>query len=175
MGHSWKHCVALAVLCLSQPVWANPYSNIYVFGDSLSDTGNVSVLTGGAVPGAPYFQGRASNGPLYDDVLAAGLGLTLTPSRQDLNHDGIDDGNNFAYGGARTRTYPFPFDGHSLLGQLQEFESRGPVADPNALYVVFGGANNIQDALFAAAMGAPPKRGAGVGGPSRRRYRIHPF
>lgn len=154
MIRSWKHCVTLAFLCMPHAIWAGPFTNIFVFGDSLSDTGNVSVVTAGAVPGAPYFQGRASNGPLYVDVLAAGLGLPLIPSRADLNGDGIGDGNNFAYGGARTRTYPFPFDGRSLLGQLQEFESRGSVADPNALYVVFGGANNIQDALFAAAMGA---------------------
>lgn len=69
----------------------------------------------------------------------------------DLNSDGIGDGNNFAYGGARTNIYPFPFDGRSLLGQLQEYQSRGQPVDPQALYVVFGGANNVQDALRAAA------------------------
>ena len=127
------------------------FSNIFVFGDSLSDTGNVTAVTGGLIPGAPYFQGRASNGPLYVDVLAAGLGLSLTPSRVDTTGDGIGDGNNFAYGGARTNIYPFPFDGRSLLGQLQEFQARGQPIDPSALFVVFGGANNVQDALRTAA------------------------
>lgn len=153
-----RHRLSSLIVLLCAPVlaWAGPFSNLFVFGDSLSDTGNVTVVTGGAIPGVPYFQGRASNGLLYADVLAAGLGLTLTPSRADTTGDGIGDGNNFAYGGARTNSYPFPFPGQSLLGQLQEFQARGPVADPNALYVVFGGANNIQDALFAAASGAPP-------------------
>lgn len=155
MARTWQMVVGIVGVLLAHTAFAGPYSNIFVFGDSLSDTGNVTVVTGGAVPGVPYYQGRASNGPLYVDVLADGLGLSLTPSRRDTNGDGIGDGNNFAYGGARTRTYPFPFDGRSLQGQLAEYESRFPTADPNALYVVFGGANNIQDALFAAANGAP--------------------
>lgn len=150
-----RYGVALALGFAALAANAGPFTNIFVFGDSLSDTGNVSIVTGGAVPGVPYYQGRASNGPLYIDVLAAGLGLSLVPSRRDLNGDGSGDGNNFAYGGARTNSYPFPFDGRSLLGQLNEFTMRMPVADPGALYVVFAGANNIQDALGAAAMGAP--------------------
>jgi phospholipase/lecithinase/hemolysin len=156
MSSLWKRGLTLVLLCVATGVSAKPFSDIFVFGDSLSDIGNVTVVTGGAVPGVPYFNGRASNGPLYVDVLAAGLGLSLSPSRLDTTGDGVGDGNNFAYGGARTRTYPFPFDGRSLLGQLDEFEARGLSGDPSALYVVFGGANNIQDALFAAASGAPP-------------------
>ncbi len=36
-------------------------SNVIVFGDSLSDVGNVFALTGGTVPpDPPYFQGRFS-------------------------------------------------------------------------------------------------------------------
>jgi phospholipase/lecithinase/hemolysin len=155
MTPRWKRCFVVAFLLVAPGTQAGPFSNLFVIGDSLSDIGNVTVVTGGAVPGVPYFNGRASNGPLYVDVLAQGLGLPLSPSRLDTTGDGVGDGNNFAYGGARTRSYPFPFDGRSLLGQLAEFESRYPVADPDALYVVFGGANNIQDALFAAAGGAP--------------------
>ena len=147
MNAFFKRIVAGAFALSACTAFALPFSNMFVFGDSLSDTGNVTAVTGGLIPGAPYFQGSASNGPLYVDVLAQGLGLGLTPSRVDSNNDGAADGNNFAYGGARTRTYPFPFDGRSLLGQLQEYQARGLAADPNALYVVFGGANNIQDAL----------------------------
>ena len=41
------------------------YSNIYTFGDSLSDTGNLYKLSLpflGGYPGEPYYQGRFSNG-----------------------------------------------------------------------------------------------------------------
>lgn len=46
------------------------YMSLYAFGDSLSDSGNmhnaVYALTGGTVevPPPPYWQGRASNGPV---------------------------------------------------------------------------------------------------------------
>ncbi|MFM7750944.1 MAG: hypothetical protein ACKPB0_11095, partial [Opitutaceae bacterium] len=43
------------------------FTNVYVFGDSLSDTGNLFAATsalGAANPPAPYFQGRFSNGPV---------------------------------------------------------------------------------------------------------------
>jgi phospholipase/lecithinase/hemolysin len=44
----------------SQPLLAD----IYTFGDSLSDVGTLYHLTGGQVPPYPYWQGRASNGPI---------------------------------------------------------------------------------------------------------------
>jgi outer membrane lipase/esterase len=53
------------------------FSNLFIFGDSLADTGNLSLLTGGAVPGntQPYDNGRFSNGPLWVETLASGMGL----------------------------------------------------------------------------------------------------
>src|SRR5688572_16631004 len=139
----------LAVLAAS-PAFALPYTGIYIFGDSLTDTGNVQELYAtlpkppgapAVVPGPPYDpEGRASNGIVYADVLAAGLGLTATASRRG--------GDNFAYGGARTRYQrPFgpPFPG--ILEQVDEFIARPGPADSTALYVVWGGSNNLQDIL----------------------------
>ena len=37
---------------------AGPYSQMVVFGDSLSDTGNVDDLSFGIVPGSDYWNGR---------------------------------------------------------------------------------------------------------------------
>jgi phospholipase/lecithinase/hemolysin len=51
---------AFAFLLL--PVTAHAYSTVYVFGDSLSDAGNVYLASGGAQPAAPYFNGQYSNG-----------------------------------------------------------------------------------------------------------------
>ena len=53
---------------------AQPYSGIVIFGDSLSDTGNVRAATGGAFPNlaeGPYFNGRFSNGPIWVDFFCS--------------------------------------------------------------------------------------------------------
>jgi len=38
-------------------------SQLYIFGDSLSDTGNVTLVNG--LPLAPYFPGHFSNGTVW--------------------------------------------------------------------------------------------------------------
>ncbi len=126
-------------------------TGVYFFGDSLTDVGNVTAVYSmvphppgapATIPGAPYAQGRASNGPIYADVLAAGLGagFTATPS--------VLGGNDFAYGGARTRYQVFgaPFQG--ILDQVATFRARPGPADSGALYVLWGGSNNLQDIIL---------------------------
>jgi len=44
-------------------------SNLFVFGDSLSDSGNAGVLTGGNFTPLPYVGNRASNGPVAVEYL----------------------------------------------------------------------------------------------------------
>jgi phospholipase/lecithinase/hemolysin len=74
-------------------------SQIIVFGDSLSDTGNAYAATGGKVPPAPYYAGRFSNGPLWVEQLATKLSAPIpTPSSQG--------GTNYAYAGAATGATP---------------------------------------------------------------------
>src|SRR5262249_420524 len=66
-------------------------SNLVVFGDSLDDVGNLSRITGGALPpGDIYYQGRFSNGPLWADTLAEYLGAPpVKPS--------LDGGLDYAF------------------------------------------------------------------------------
>jgi len=109
---------------------------LYVFGDSLSDTGNVFAATGGAFPQSPpYFNGRFSNGPLWVEYLADDLGLPRNPS------------TNFAYGGATTGSNNAI---NSALPGLQQeingFTTANPSADPNGLYIVWAGANDYPGA-----------------------------
>lgn len=118
-------------------VSAQSYDEIYVFGDSFSDTGNVFDATSGAIPPSPtYFNGRFSNGPIWVEYLAPKLEVTFNPR------------TNFAFGGARTG-----FDNlgiASLPGlqqQIDDFTVANMSANPNALYIVWAGTNDYLDSL----------------------------
>ena len=115
------------------------YNQIVVFGDSLSDTGNLFAALGGTFPPAPYFKGRFSNGPIWVDQFVPKLGLK---PNQVLN---------FAVGGATTGTInvvPVPSGFPPLpgllteVGQYRNFLGSKP-ANPNALNVVFVGGNDF--------------------------------
>jgi len=52
--------------------WANAdssYTQVYVFGDSLSDTGNLASVTGD-FPSSPFYMNRVSNGAVAVEILA---------------------------------------------------------------------------------------------------------
>lgn len=111
------------------------FTGLYSFGDSLSDTGNVSVATGGATPSFPYFDGNFSNGPVWADLLGPMLGLA-SPTAS------LTGGTNYAWGGARTLV-----DGSVPATQTQVntyLADAGGAADPNALYTIWTGGNDIQ-------------------------------
>lgn len=136
-----------ALLGVTMSATAGPFSSIFIFGDSLSDTGNLSLASGGAFPGTaqPYASGRYSDGPLWVETLASGLGLAGQANSFLLG------GNNFAYAGARTGTDTSP---PGVLAQAAGIWGGGSpptpgMADPNALYVVVGGGNDMRDARFA--------------------------
>ena len=124
---------ALVLTAASAAHAATSYSNLVVFGDSLSDTGNITNVTS-FIPLAPYASGRFSNGPVYTDVLANGLGLSSLNS--------LDGGSNYAYGGAKI--VPGAGGPPSLQEQASEYLlTVGGAADDEALYVVFGGGNDL--------------------------------
>lgn len=143
----------LAGLALSGAAQASAYSGLYIFGDSLSDTGNNAAVKG-ADPSqvissnfyyatTPYASGVYSNGQVWATQVANALGLQAKPSQLG--------GTDYAYGGAQTsapgteNAAGFPY---SMTAQLSQYlsDSSG-VADPNALYVVAGGGNNVRVAL----------------------------
>jgi outer membrane lipase/esterase len=142
----------LAALSLSSaPVAAGTitdlFTSFWVFGDSLSDNGNLFAANGGAFPPDPYFEGRFSNGPVW-------------------NEDFLDDfapgmSGNFAFGAARavpnppvgaipdpsTDTIPdFPL-------QVAIFDGLRPLTLGNrSLASVFFGANDMFATITSAAM-----------------------
>ncbi len=128
---------------------ALPFSALYILGDSLSDQGNFFAATAGSPTGpTPPLEytdgtnfGRFANGLNYIDRLAAELGLTSMPL--------LLGGTNFAFGGARATYHPFLPPGiGSLEEQFAIFSAfTGGIADPDALHVVWVGANDVADFL----------------------------
>jgi phospholipase/lecithinase/hemolysin len=127
-------------------------NNIFVFGDSLSDGGNVYNVTGSSFPPPPYAQ-RFSNGPVAVEQLASMAGINLLPSTLG--------GTNFAFGGAATGVVagtanidnylaappasPLAFlNGTGIQNQTNQFIASGINFDPNqTLFVLWGGPNDI--------------------------------
>lgn len=140
--------IAFLGICILNPlpVMAITFSKIYSFGDSLSDIGNVNKIvqtaTGGAAsfPPSPYYQGRFSNGPVWEEKLATKLGVDLV---------------EYSYGGATTGTANvldttfnnFGLPANLLIGlqgEIDVFKSQFlSGADPNGLYAFWTGANDF--------------------------------
>jgi len=131
---------------------AAKFSSINIFGDSLSDQGNMFNLSGGLVPAPPeyYYQGRFSNGEIWTDYLAKDLGLKPT-----LYTTGIpsSEGVNYAFGGATSGDTniinKLISDLPALPGVQQEIGAfiqpllqQNQSADPNGLYMIWAGAND---------------------------------
>jgi len=122
------------------------FSNIYIFGDSLSDNGNLAAVPGFEFLSSPFlpFDSGFSNGPRAVEVLADELGLAANPSLHLVAP--FPQGTNFAVAGARAvtlgtaPTIDLPTQIGAFLG------SQGGLAPQDALYVVFIGGNDIRDA-----------------------------
>jgi outer membrane lipase/esterase len=123
-------CAALAAgSAAAQTVANQTYSRVVVFGDSLTDNGNLFRLTGGREPASPpYFQGRFSNGPTFVELLGFNLGGFGTATGS----------TSYAFGGARTDTSQSP---PGLRTQLGAYLAGGGQFGPNDLVIVYGGAN----------------------------------
>lgn len=125
---------------IKRAVPAPAFSNMYVFGGPLEDNGNYASVFGDLPP--PFYKNHFTNGPDAVEYLAESIGQTLTPS---LHRVGPVKGNNFASADALAHGNE-PKD---LQGQITAFlSSRGEVADPNALYYVIIGGNDVINATF---------------------------
>ncbi|MEM8678445.1 MAG: SGNH/GDSL hydrolase family protein [Planctomycetota bacterium] len=114
------------------------YSQLIVVGDSLSDTGNVFSKSFGIAGRSPYFQGRFTNGPTYVDYLSDLFGFGAPqPSTAG--------GSNYAHGAARVAAPATAFTDSLVVQSTDYLNSVNGTADPHALYVVFGGGNDVRD------------------------------
>ena len=118
---------------------AKTYSDLYVFGDSLSDMGNASAVVGD-LPRPPYFDNRLTNGRVAVEALAHKLGLQIKPSLHLL---GVEQGTNYAVAGATASELEIG----NLITQIGAFLQFNPGSAPgDALYVVFIGGNDVRKA-----------------------------
>lgn len=165
----------LAILPVAASAADSPYSQLVIFGDSLSDAGNFPDADGPVMGTTPVGGMRFTNrtGPTYANdntefagqvatqVLANRLGLQSLPSTPILPESltGNPDGTNYAVGGYRSdqvldsivSTSTVATSGvppRSRPGYLVE----NPRVDPNALYYLNGGANDIFQLIQAGRL-----------------------
>ncbi|MSN26765.1 MAG: PEP-CTERM sorting domain-containing protein [Geobacter sp.] len=128
--------VLLTVLCLTTSAVASSFTSVVVYGDSLSDNGNLFSATG--VPGTPYFDGRRSNGPLAVELLATNLGVPLV----DFAWIGATTGvGNYADGGTVTTLGAYSLPGMTTIYDATK-AGLGPYL-PGGLFIVWGGPNDV--------------------------------
>jgi len=170
-SRTWLSLAALAVFSVAAALaQVKDYSTIVVFGDSLSDTGNVAHLTQatygipipGPGPGGNYTAGRFTDGfdttppaQKYFGVWIEQFAASL-PSRPEIR-DSLGGGTNYAYGFASTGS------GTSVLNlapgvsvmvenigqQITEYLATHPKIDNHTLFVVWGGAIDV---LYATSL-----------------------
>lgn len=133
-----KIIFAVFALFFSIVVSATPLNKIVVFGDSLSDNGNLYEFMKHELPvSPPYYKGRFTNGPVWVELLAE----TYYPNDAQVHL--LD----YAFGGAGISEDPEDDDDDSVLFTLRRevdsyLLSHQDKADPNSLYVFWMGSNN---------------------------------
>jgi outer membrane lipase/esterase len=147
--------------------YAQEYTSIVVFGDSLSDTGNVADLTqakyGVRIPGpdADYTDGRFTDGTdtvpaahRYFGVWVEQLAASF-PSKPVVKAS-LDGGTDYAYGfattGSGTGVFTFgPSDSlfvnvNNIGQQITDYLATKPSIHEKTLFIVWGGAIDVLNA-----------------------------
>ena len=126
-------------LVLAGSAWAQSFNDFFVFGASLSDAGNIAQQL--ELPAGSSF--TTNPDPLAVEIIAQTFGASGRHS--------LADGPNYAWSGACVRPEgpclnPVP----TITEQIdQHLSSRpGGRADPDALYFIWAGLNDINDALI---------------------------
>ena len=142
--------VAMLLFGVSDNALANDFSNVYFFGDSLSDSGTFGPIVG------TNRRFTTNPGTVWTENLGAEYGKSVTPAYAAWLRAGaggftpITGGNNFAVGSARVNEQPAgsgplaPLASSlpSVATQVDSFLTRG-TTDPGALYALWAGGNDV--------------------------------
>ncbi len=118
--------LALCAVLVARTVSAAPYSAVYTFGDSLSDSGNLI---------------RASDGPVWIEYFGEYIGLP------EAGIAASDLGDNHAVSAAAA-TRDLWLD---LRAQLDRHLGEHPTSDPDALFVFYIGHNDLMSEIATSA------------------------
>lgn len=130
-----KNILTVCALVFSTVVSANSLNNVVVFGDSLSDNGNLYEYMKRQLPvSPPYYEGRFSNGPVWIELVTAAY------YPQDAAAHMLD----YAFGGAGIIADEDPDEiVFTLKREIDTYLfSHQDKADPNSLFVIWIGSNN---------------------------------
>lgn len=155
--------IACGLALSAQAAQAQQFSSVITFGDSLSDAGNVGFINSGGTLTSNSF--TTNPDPVFSQIISTELGLGVQTAS-------LVGGTNYAYGGACARANtvgPPAFtcvnspSNFSLTTQLGGYIAANPSGvDPNALYTVWAGANDIFTALGNPATAATVTGSAAV-------------
>jgi phospholipase/lecithinase/hemolysin len=129
--------ITILLYLLSMSVCATTLKNIVVFGDSLSDNGNLYEYMQHKLPASPpYYKGRFSNGPIWVEYLI----------NQYYPHNGANHLLDYAFGGAEiaedSTNEPLFTLKREIDSYLLAHQER---ADAQSLFIIWIGANNYLD------------------------------
>lgn len=154
---SRKRVVAL-LLCVVGTAHAGDYSNIYFYGDSLTDSGVFRAI----LPNA-YDHFSTNPGTVWSQNLGASYGIGVSPAyaaqpgTSPVAFGRIEGGNNFATGSARVDQITTTSASTVLIPpvsrQVTQMLAQGPL-DPGALYAISGGHNDVFAQLSAGSNAA---------------------
>ena len=121
-------------------VQAQTFNSVVVFGDSLSDSGNIAQSTG-LLPAGTSFTTNPE--PVWAEIVAETFGASATNS--------LDGGTNYSWGGACVNP-DGPCEQEQVPGTAQKIPRTaeqinqhlsGANADSDTLYMIWGGVNDI--------------------------------
>lgn len=161
----------LVVACSATLAYAKDYTRIVIFGDSLSDTGNLAHLYQDKFnvrlpgPAFDYTDGRFTDG--VDTLPAAqkyfGVWVeqfaAAMPSHPRVKNS-LDGGTNYAYafaftGNGTSLFFPdddvtFAVNVNNMGQQITDYLATKPKINDSTLFVIWGGANNLTNATGPA-------------------------
>ena len=122
--------------------FAADYQNIVTFGDSLTDSGNLFLVTSDTPNSYYYKDGRFSNGPIWAEYLSSRLGINGRFLLASSNQENISERTFFnnAFGGAETGSDASP---PGFLTQINLWKQYGLFIPENSLCIVWIAANDI--------------------------------
>ncbi len=150
--------IATLVASLIGGAQAGNYSNIYFYGDSLTDSG----VYGPILPNT-YDHFSTNPGTVWSQNIGVDYGFAVSPAyaaQKPISLNGpvgfspIASSNNFATGSARINLAPTSPLSAALIppvsAQVTQMLARGPL-DPYALYAISGGRNDVFAQLSAGS------------------------